>query len=113
MSKFQQAIKEMKKKREKVIKEIAVQVEGEAKVRTPVGQYNNGRVGGNLRRSISHDTKTDDQQSTAIIGTNVEYAPYVEFGVVSKNIPAQPYLRPAIDQNLDEIKEIIDKGLKP
>lgn len=106
MSKFKQAINEIKKKREKVIKEIAVFVEGEAKIRTPVDT-------GHLRRSISHKTKTDEQQSTATIGTNVEYAAAVEYGVVSKNIPAQPYLRPAIDENLGDIKDIINKGLKP
>ncbi|MCG6796351.1 HK97 gp10 family phage protein [Geobacillus sp. YHL] len=94
----------MKQRREQTIKQIAVFVEAEAKLRAPVDT-------GRLRNSITHQTENSETQSKAYIGTNVEYAPYVEFGVASKNIRPQPYLRPAIDENQDRIKEIIEKGM--
>ena len=61
---------------------------------------------GNLRNSINH-AQTEDM---AIVGTNVEYAPYVEYGTV--NMKAQPYLKPAITENTDEYKQIIETFLK-
>lgn len=100
MSRFQEEIEKMKQRRERTIKQIAVFVEVEAKLRAPVST-------GNLRRSITHETQSDK----AYIGTNVEYAPYVEFGVASKNIPAQPYLRPAIEENRDKIRDMIREGM--
>lgn len=43
------------------------------------------------------------------IGTNVEYAPYVELGS-SKRKP-KPYLKPSIQNHLNEYKDIIEKTL--
>jgi HK97 gp10 family phage protein len=40
-----------------------------------------------------------------VIGTNVEYAPYVEPGTHKQK--AQPYLRPAAENHSAEYKEII------
>ena len=104
MSRFQEEIEKMKQRRERTIQQIAVFVEAEAKLRAPVKT-------GHLRRSISHETQSDENTSKAYIGTNVEYAPYVEFGVASKNIPAQPYLRPAIEENRDKIRDMIREGM--
>ena len=104
MSRFQREIQKMRERREKTIREIAVFVGAEAKLRTPVKT-------GHLRRSISHEIQSDENTSKAYIGTNVEYAPYVEFGVASKNIPAQPYLRPAIEENRDKIRDMIREGM--
>ena len=50
---------------------IGAAAEGHAKALTPVDT-------GRLRNSISHTASGD----AAYIGTNVEYAPYVEFGSV-------------------------------
>jgi HK97 gp10 family phage protein len=47
---------------------------------------------GRLKGSIT--SRVDDDR--AIIGSNVEYAPHVEYG--TKFMRAQPYLRPAIDR---------------
>lgn len=104
MSKFQEAKKLMQQKREETIKQIAMFVEAESKLRAPVDT-------GHLRRSITHETKSDEEVSKAFIGTNVEYAPVVEQGSVVKNIKAQPYLRPSIEENLGEIQDIIKKGM--
>jgi len=104
MSRFKEEIAKMKAKRIKTAEQIALFIEAEAKMRAPVDT-------GHLRRSISHEVNNTEDQSKIYVGTNVEYAPYVEFGVESKNIKAQPYLRPAIDENIEKIKEMIKKGM--
>lgn len=64
----------------------AIQVEGAAKQRCPVDT-------GRLRSSISHQLASDGGL-VARIGTDVEYAPYVELG--TRFMSAQPFLRPAL-----------------
>ena len=61
---------------------------------------------GRLRNSISH--ARDD--ISAYIGTNVEYAPYVELGTSRQK--AQPYLRPAAANHADEYKQIVKTALQ-
>jgi HK97 gp10 family phage protein len=51
---------------------------------------------GRLRSSVIHTMGTDEHGPYADIGTNVEYAPYVEFG--TSHSAAQPYLRPALHE---------------
>jgi HK97 gp10 family phage protein len=65
----------------------AVKVETSAKRLCPVDT-------GRLRSSITWELGHDDIGLLAIIGTNVEYAPYVEFG--TSRMRAQPFLRPAL-----------------
>jgi HK97 gp10 family phage protein len=62
---------------------------------------------GNLRNSITHETDSD----TAYVGTNVEYAPYVEFGT-RKYPHERPFLRNAIRDHIEEYKAIIETELK-
>ena len=62
---------------------------------------------GNLRNSITH-AQYDDR--TEAIGTNVEYAPYVELGHAKPgggHVAAKPYLRPAVENHAAEYKKII------
>lgn len=63
---------------------------------------------GRLRNSITH-TVVDSEQA-AYIGTNVEYAAYVELGTSRQ--PAQPYLKPAVADHVDEYQKIIKDELK-
>lgn len=49
---------------------------------------------------------------TVYVGTNVEYAPYQELGAPSINLPAKPYLRPAMENNQRELEQIIEMCLK-
>ena len=88
---------------------------------------------GRLRNSISH--QVNDKNDTVYIGTNVEYAPYIEFGTgihaenggrptpwsyqddkgewhtTDGNRP-HPYLRPAINDHMSEYKDIVKKELE-
>lgn len=57
---------------------------------------------GRLRNSITHAQEDED---TEIIGTNVEYAPFVELGTVK--MAARPYLRPAAENHGEEYKQVI------
>ena len=86
---------------------------------------------GRLRNSISHEVDED----TVYVGTNVEYAPYLEFGTgkfaesggrptpwsyqdskgewhTTNGMKPQPYLRPAIDDHLSEYKQIVQNELQ-
>ena len=100
---------------EQVIKALemcGIVAEGYAKDKCPVDT-------GNLRNSISNKVQSDEK--AAYIGTNIEYAPYVELGTGSfyqggtPSIPgqkAQPYLKPAVADHADEYKQIIKDVLK-
>lgn len=84
---------------ERALIKIGFEAERNAKHACPVDT-------GRLRNSISH---TNDK-NTVYIGTNVEYAPYVEMGTV--NTDAHPYLKPAIMDHLEEYKGILERELK-
>lgn len=64
-----------------------LQVERTAKRLAPVDT-------GRLRSSINTALAVDSRGLFARIGTNVDYALYVELGTLKQ--PAQPYLRPAL-----------------
>ena len=52
----------------------------------------------------------DDGEITVYVGTNVEYAPYQELG--TSRMDARPFLRPAFENNRDEIRQIIEECCK-
>lgn len=83
----------------KALEEIGLTAEGYAKKKCPVDT-------GRLRNSISHAAK----EQTVYIGTNVEYAVYVEMG--TKNTKSQPYLRPAVTEHKDTYRAIVKRNLK-
>ena len=68
------------------LEEIGLVAEGHAKKKCPVDT-------GRLRNSITHAVEGGDSGGRAVIGTNVEYAAYVELGTSRQK--AQPYLKPA------------------
>lgn len=93
----------------------------------------NGSVDtGKLRNSISHEV--DDSGQAVYVGTNVEYAPYVELGTGkytqggrptpwvyqdangnwhwTQGNPAQPFLKPAVADHAQTYRNIIEDELK-
>lgn len=62
---------------------------------------------GNLRGSITHEVDAGD--NAVYIGTNVEYAPYVELGTSRQK--AQPFLRPAASEHGAQYRQILKKTL--
>lgn len=99
-------------------------VERSAKQKAPKGN-------GELARSIT--SKVEDEKG--IIYTPLEYAPYVEYGTglfaeeggrqdvpwsyqddegnwhTTSGMPPQPYMRPALDENREDILRTIREGL--
>lgn len=97
---------------------VGLQAEAYAKLKCAVDT-------GRLRNSITHDVQSSD--NTVYVGTNVEYAAYVEYGhhqtpgryvpQIGKRlkrsfVPAQPFLRPALSDHIEEYKRIILTFLK-
>jgi len=96
---------------------IGLFVQGEAMVRVPV---KTGRLRGSITYATSRTqnrTRNPALPTDAVkrpydreevwVGTNVEYAPYVEYG--TKRMKKQPYLRPAMDENGDRILELYQR----
>ncbi len=63
-------------------------------VGTPESTHKRGYIGGRLRSSITWEVVSEGGDLSAKVGTNVEYAPYVELG--TRYMRAQPYLVPAL-----------------
>ncbi len=88
-----------------------------------VGAIDTGR----LRGSITHATKAEGRSAVTAparqrdavhrpsskfevwIGTNVEYAPHVEYG--TKKMTARPYMRPALDNNRKLVRKLFADAL--
>lgn len=102
------------------LNKACVLVENEAKMLAPVDD-------GQLRRSITHEVK----DNKGYVGTNVEYAPYVEYGTglfaaggngrqdrwsyqddegewhSTIGQKPQPFLEPALEANREKIEKLI------
>ena len=67
---------------------------------------------GRLRNSITHQQY---DESTEVIGSNVEYAPYVEMGHHTKSgkyVAGKPFLQPAAEGHTTEYKRVIQEVMK-
>ena len=80
------------------LEKIGLMAEGYAKKKCPVDT-------GILRNSITHQVDGD----AVYIGTNVEYAPYVELGTSRQK--AQPFLRPAASEHGAQYRQVLKKAL--
>jgi phage gpG-like protein len=68
---------------------------------------------GRLKNSLTHEVAMDEK--AVYVGTNVEYAPFVEYGHKTqsgKTVAGKPFLKPAIESHLDEYKHILEEELK-
>ncbi len=91
---------------EQALVNSALFVERDAKIKAPIDT-------GRLKSSLSHKTENFGTDNPVVtVGTNVEYAPYVEFGTSRQS--AKPYLYPALIENkakiLKEIAAAFRKG---
>jgi len=99
-------------------------VERAAKIKAPKGA-------GELRRSIESKVENNGENLRGVIFTPLEYAPYVEYGTglfaenggrqdvpwsyqdergewhTTSGMPPSPYMRPALDENREEIIRLI------
>lgn len=111
------------------MKKACALVEGEAKKKAPKGI-------GDLRRSITSKVEIEGNNVVGIVYTPLEYAPYVELGTGlfaeegngRKDVPwhyqddkgewhttsgqkPQPFLRPALNENRENVKRILGEAL--
>ena len=84
---------------ERGLEAIGLTAEGYAKKETPVDT-------GRLRNSISHAT----DKEAAYIGTNVEYAPYVELG--SPTVEAHHMLQRAATEHTAEYRRLMQDSME-
>lgn len=97
-----QVLDDVEQKKRRALEIIGGKAETYAKQMCPVDT-------GNLRNSITHVQVND---STEAVGTNVEYAPYVELGHMTnsgKKVEGRPFLRPAAENHGPEYQEIMKR----
>ena len=85
---------------ERALTRIGLSAEGYAKKECPVDT-------GNLRNSITHEVVQSEK--AVYIGTNVEYAAYVELGTTRTK--AKPYLKPAATEHSTVYKRIMEEEM--
>ena len=90
---------EMERAEQRALEKIGLYVDGEAVSRSPI-------VSGRLKSSWEHEV--DDEK--VIVGSNVEYAPFVEFGT-SRGQEAQRILTGSVEENVDNIRSITEREL--
>ena len=83
--KFKNELKAFKNREADIIKsianELAARLLAKVKKRTPVGVYNDGRIGGTLRKNWSIGKITENNGVYQVDVTNIiDYASYVEYG---------------------------------
>lgn len=90
---------------------------------------------GDLRRSITSKVEASDDEVRGIVYTPLEYAPYVEYGTglfaesggrkdvpwfyvddegnwhITSGMHPQPYMRPALNENREQIIRILKEAL--
>ena len=91
----------LEKAKKRGLEAIGLTAEGHAKKITPV---DTGRL--QLRNSISHATEDE----AAYIGTNVEYAPYVELGARGRQ--GVHMLQRAATEHTDEYRRLMEDSMK-
>ena len=79
----------------------------------------------NLKNSMTSEVHMEEK--AVYVGTDVEYAAYVEYGhhqqvgryvpaigkrLVKSFVPGKPYLKPAIENHMDDYKNILETELK-
>lgn len=129
------ALNELERVKARILSAIGMKAERYAKKLCPVGTTEStgkkGYRGGTLRNSINF--RVNVTTDTLEVGSNVEYAPYVELGTGPHFVPPpewerfeaekgkgvgkayvkpRPFIRPAIEGHRDEYKKIAERELK-
>lgn len=120
----------------RAMEEIGIDAEKFAKALCPTGTSEStgkkGYRGGTLKNSITHKVTSDGGVASVAVGSNVEYAPFVELGTGPNFVPPpewetfepykkkggghgyvypRPFLRPAIEDHLKHYNDIIKSEL--
>ena len=116
-----EALKALERAKARALEIIGGKIESYAKGIVP-------KVTGALQNSITHAVDGD----TVIVGSAIQYAPYVELGTgrayspppewmqnhaprgagLINGVNPRPYLRPAVENHVDEYKNVVENELK-
>lgn len=96
-----QVLRELSAKVERALTAIGMTCESHAKDICPVDT-------GRLRNSITNAVEMGEQ--AVYIGTNVEYAGYVELG--TSRMKPRPYLKPAVVNYMSEYKTLAEQAFR-
>lgn len=89
------------------MEKVGLAAEGDVKrYMTDKGIVDTGR----LRNSITHQVTLDGGDTSVMVGTNVEYGPYVELGIHGKD--GRHFLRDSIQSRLATYRGIIEGELQ-
>lgn len=92
---------ELSKAKKVALTAVGVQAVGDIQLRAPVDT-------GRLKTSITYRVP---DENTLVVGTDVSYAIYQEFGTSRMKKWKGPYMRPALTENQQVYKDIITKYL--
>ena len=98
-----EVVKAIEQSIESALEEIGLAAERFAKTETPVGT-------GRLRNSITH--AIDSYEDAVYVGTNVEYAPYVELGTWRTGYEGVGMLTHAAQDHGDYYRNILKKHME-
>ena len=101
-SNIDNVLKAYKESRKQALQNIGTYVTAEAQTRAPVGTAPSDNHKGNMRRSITF-TVIDDNEVDIGCTADAPYAPFVEKGTSKQK--AQPFIEPAVMDNLDRLQE--------
>ena len=65
---------------------------------------------GRLRNSMTHQVQVDGDDYAVIVGTNVEYGPYVEFGIKGRD--GRHMLRNTVEKNKAKYRKIVEEEMR-
>ena len=93
------------------LEEVGQEAESNAVIEVDRAVYDTPMRGGyirtgSLRNSITHAKDAH----AAYVGSNLEYAPYVEMG--TSKMAARPFIKPAVENYMDDYKEIVMDHMK-
>lgn len=113
--KFRAKAEKLDSDTKKAVNSCALKVERDIKANmTPDGPSAPGEAPavdtGRLRASITHRVEKESGEVVGYVGTNVEYAPWLEFGTT--RMKARPFMMPAIERNREWIRNKLTAVVK-
>lgn len=99
----------LKAGKQQTLNNIGTYVTAEAQLRAAVGKREDGDPHpGNMRRSTTFDVVSDNEVDVGVTN-EAPYAVYVEKGTSKQQ--AQPFLEPAVTDNIDKLKDIAGQAI--
>ena len=89
-----------------MLEAVGRQAVSNVKAVTPVGQYDDGRVGGSLRGSIDYKVQ-DDEVYVGSTLTSEDYPIYVHDG--TRFQASNPYIHNGVMHNLNNLRKLAEK----